>query len=441
MVNAPLTDWIAEQAIELGFAMCGVVHAEKFPELARNEEWLERGYAGEMHYLSDTRRDDLQRVMPGVRTVIVCAMTYNTQLPRTAQACAGLNSAALEEDGPRGWISRYGWGDDYHEVLRGKLEALIRKLRDNCSEPFEARVYTDTGPINERVLAKHAGLGWLGKNTLLLNEQTGSYFFLGTILTTLDLQPTLGNPLSPPADRCGSCRRCIDACPTDALVEPYVMDARRCISYLTIELRGPIPEELREPMGPHVFGCDICQDVCPWNRNAPVTLAQEFQPRTYARDYSETGGMGPLGHDSILEDINFVPAAYGVGDREALFLPRLEWLASLKENDFRQMFRDSAIKRTKWKGLVRNACLALGNAKVTSSSATKERVLRLLSRLALSDDPTISESAQWAISRIQKNSVNTSADSKGDASERRHALVEIGRPVTEKVDSYDIAED
>ena len=195
------------------------------------------------------------------------------------------NKRRVKEGRAAGWISRYAWGDDYHEVLRAKLEDLLEGLREQqCAEPFEARVYADTGPLNERVLAKHAGLGWLGKNTLLLNERIGSFFFLGVILTTLDLQPSLGTADVPPADRCGSCRKCIEACPTGALVDAYVMDARRCISYLTIELRAAIPEELREPMGQHVFGCDICQDVCPWNRNAPVTQAMEFQPRSYGQN-------------------------------------------------------------------------------------------------------------------------------------------------------------
>src|SRR5580704_10989516 len=278
MLNTSATNWISERANQLGFAMAGVVRAERFPELARQPEWLASGYAGEMKYLSDARRSDPQTAFPGMGSVIVCALTYNTEHARTAQAGAELD--ATETSGPRGWISRYAWGDDYHDVLREKLQLLLDDLREQHAQPFEARIYADTGPLHERVLAKHAGLGWLGKNTLLLNAKLGSWFFLGVILTTLDLPPTLGQAESPAPDLCGSCTKCIDACPTGALVEPYVMDARLCISYLTIELRGTIPEELREPMGRHVFGCDICQDVCPWNRRAPVTQAAEFQPRT-----------------------------------------------------------------------------------------------------------------------------------------------------------------
>jgi epoxyqueuosine reductase len=391
MVNTSATTRISERASQLGFAMAGVVRAEKFPELARQEEWLVRGYAGEMKYLSDARRSDPQATLPGVRSVIVCALPYNTEHARTEQAWKELDDAT-ETSGPRGWISRYAWGGDYHEVLREKLEMMLDALREQYPQPFEARIYADTGPINERVLAKHAGLGWLGKNTLLLNERVGSFFFLGVILTTLDLQPTLGISEAPPADRCGTCRKCIDACPTDALVEPYVMDARKCISYLTIELRGAIPEQLREPMGQHIFGCDICQDVCPWNRHAPVTHAKEFQPRSFASATFPAGAAEEFG-----------PQDQNSGSPEPLFLPRLEWLASLTQSDFTEMFRGSPIKRTKWQGLIRNVCVALGNSKLPDDSAASKTVSSVLTRLAESADPVVAESAQWALSRIQAN--------------------------------------
>jgi len=179
MLDSSITKWIGEHAGELGFDECGVVRADRFPELARNEEWLARGYAGEMKYLGDARRKDIRRAMPGVQSVIVCALVYNTEHPRTGQAWSNGNNSAYKDDEPRGWISRYAWGDDYHEVLRRKLESLLEGLRQQCPGPFDARVYADTGPINERVLAKYAGLGWLGKNTLLLNEQMGSFFFSG----------------------------------------------------------------------------------------------------------------------------------------------------------------------------------------------------------------------------------------------------------------------
>jgi epoxyqueuosine reductase len=264
-------------------------------------------------------------------------------------------------------------------------------LREQHAQPFEARIYADTGPLHERVLAKHAGLGWLGKNTLLLSERMGSFFFLGVILTTLDLPPTLGISEVPPADRCGTCRKCIDSCPTEALIEPYVMDARKCISYLTIELRGPIPEQFRAPMGQHIFGCDICQDVCPWNRHAPETYAKEFQPRSF----------GPAPDPSAEAELRL--HGKNDGSREALLMPRLEWLASLSPSDFTEMFRGSPIKRTKWQGLIRNVCIALGNAKLPPALAAFRRISTVLKRLAASPDPVVAESAQWAISRIQAN--------------------------------------
>jgi epoxyqueuosine reductase len=376
--TATETAWVEERAKAQGFDLCGVVRAAKFPELAQTEEWLARGYAGEMKYLSDARRSNPESVLPGIQSVIVCALNYNTEHAKSTDV-------ADESDGnePRGWISRYAWGSDYHNVLREKLDALTAALRGRFNEVFEARVYADTGPVQERVFAKYAGLGWLGKNTLLLNQQIGSWFFLGTILTTLDLASTLDAAASPPPDLCGSCRRCIDACPTEALVEPYVLDARRCISYLTIELRGSIPEDLREPMGWHVFGCDICQDVCPWNRRAPVTQETEFQARIVPR---KTGTSG------IAEES---------ADEESLFLPRLEWLAAMDEAEYREVFRGSPVKRTKWRGLVRNACIALGNSRVQRGTSAHEKVTTLLTRLAASPDAPISESALWALSRIQ----------------------------------------
>ncbi|HEY6387416.1 MAG TPA: tRNA epoxyqueuosine(34) reductase QueG [Candidatus Acidoferrum sp.] len=379
--NGSDTAWIVERASALGFDLCGVVRAEKFPELDLAPEWLARGYAGEMKYLADERRINPQSVMPGICSVIVCALNYNSSAPRSMDAFIPKGTD------PHGWISRYAWGQDYHEFLQQKLQTLASILPERFSEPHEARIYADTGPLNERVFAKHAGLGWLGKNTLLLNAKFGSWFFLGVILTTLDIPPTLGPAESAPPDLCGSCTKCIDACPTGALVEPYVMDARLCISYLTIELRGNIPEDLREPMGRHVFGCDICQDVCPWNRRAPVTQAAGFQPRTFPQP---TNGQSTESAATVVER----------KEEESLFLPRLEWLAAMSENQFRTVFRGSPVKRTKWRGLVRNACIALGNSAPPPGTAQHERIGKLLTHLSASREPLIAESAQWALSRI-----------------------------------------
>jgi epoxyqueuosine reductase len=376
----PLADtlWIVDQAKSLGFDLCGVVRAEKFPELGQTPEWLARGYAGEMKYLADPRRGDPRSAMPGVQSAIVGLLNYSAEQPLSTDP-----ALPIEDGKPGGWISRYAWGDDYHEVLRERLEALTESLRERFESPFEARAYVDTGPVQERVLAKYAGLGWLGKNTLLLNQMLGSFFFLGVILTTLDLEPTLGANELPPPDLCGSCRRCLDACPTQAFVEPYVMDARKCISYLTIELRGSIPEEFRAAMGNHVFGCDICQDVCPWNRRAPIVTLAPFQPRVFP---------APEENDA---------AAPHPPQDESLYLPRLEWLLGLNEGDFRELFRGSAIKRTKWRGLLRNACIALGNSGVRPRMAEHRRITDILERLAASEDQVLAESARWALSRIQ----------------------------------------
>jgi len=366
---------IQQHAAAIGFSLCGIVRAADFPELAQMREWLDRGYAGQMRYLSDPRRSDPRSIMDGIGSVIVCALNYNTDRPRSTEATANPDGAE-----PRGWISRYAWGSDYHEVVREKLEALRASLHEEFSEPFESRVYVDTGPVSERVLAKHAGLGWVGKNTLLLNQQIGSYFFLGVILTTLDLQPSIGPEDLPSPDLCGSCRRCIDACPTQALVEPYVMDARRCISYLTIELHGSISEDLREGMGSHIFGCDICQDVCPWNRRAPQTSLAEFVPRA-------------------------LPAAAGSESAaETLFHPKLARLAAITEEEFREAFRGSPMKRAKWRGLVRNACIALGNAGSSLEPQARGEITQLLEKLCVSHESAVAESAQWALARIQARS-------------------------------------
>jgi epoxyqueuosine reductase len=244
---------------------------------------------------------------------------------------------------------------------------------------FDARFYVDTGPVIERIAAKYAGLGWLAKNTCLINERLGSWLFLGVIVTTLDLKPSLvlGEPPAP--DLCGNCRLCLDACPTQAFPEPYVLDARRCISYLTIELRGSIPEELRPNMGRAAIGCDICQDVCPWNRKAPASRLTEFLPRKI--DARENGQERADGWHS-------------------LFSPELEWLASLTQEDFSRIFRGSAVKRAKWHGLVRNACVALGNSHIDRESDAYQRISLLLSRLVDSDDALIAEHARWALRQL-----------------------------------------
>jgi epoxyqueuosine reductase len=387
--------WIYERARALGFDLCGVAPAALagtannpqeagHAELARFPEWLARGYAGDMKYLNDLRRADPSLILEGAQSLVVVALNYNTDYPYSADAPPGSVptspiSTGSNDASPRGWISRYAWGDDYHEVLSQKLAALVAEMRARFAEPFDARSYVDTGPVIERIVAKYAGLGWLAKNTCLINEHLGSWLFLGVIVSTLELAPSLPTAEPPSPDLCGNCRLCLDACPTQAFPEPYVLDARRCISYLTIELRGSIPEELRANMGRAAIGCDICQDVCPWNRKAPATRLAEFLPRRIDAP-EDSQQAAEKGH--------------------SLFLPELEWLASLTQEDFSRIFRGSAVKRAKWRGLVRNACVSLGNAQMAPGSDAYQRISLLLSRLADSDDALIAEHARWALARL-----------------------------------------
>ena len=306
VVVSPRTRDIQELARECGFELAGAAAAGSAPDIERYREWVASGMAGEMRYLTDHRaavREDVRRLLPSARTVICVGKLYNTPYP------------AVYDDPGRGWISRYAWGDDYHDVLRRGLEQLDARLRERVGA-FESRICVDTAPLLERSFARLAGLGWIGKNTCLIHEGMGSWFFLGELLVSFTVEPD-----APPPDRCGTCTRCIDACPTDALT-PYSLDARRCISYLTIELRGPTPEDLRPDIPPHIFGCDICQDVCPWNRRAPCTGDPAFAPRA------------------------------------GLVAPPLAALAGLSEEEFRERFRGSAVKRTKFAGFRRNVASA-----------------------------------------------------------------------------------
>jgi epoxyqueuosine reductase len=340
-----LTSKIKKKALGVGFDLVGVAPLEPVPELSFYKDWVAAGYAGKMEYLKRNveKRSGEEPIIPEAKSVIACAMVYNTEHPLSTDS----------QDPKRGWISRYAWGDDYHEVIENKLLELFDFIKTESAEEVLGRVYVDTGPVVDRVYAKYAGIGWFGKNTCIINQQKGSWFFLAEIITNLELEYD-----APVPDRCGSCNRCIEACPTDAILEPYVLDARKCISYLTIELRDEIPLELREGIGNHIFGCDICQDVCPWNRKAAVTDAPEFQPR------------------------------------ERLFKPDLTELAKLSAEDFSERFRNSPIKRTKRRGLLRNIAVAMGN----SGDRT---FLPQLNEMAETEDPMIAEHAHWAIGKIE----------------------------------------
>lgn len=338
-------------AHECGFELAGVARAGPLEEFDFYSEWVAAGMAGRMRYLTDRRawlRADPRRLLPAARSVICVGKLYNT-------AVAGSHSTT---DGSRGWISRYAWGEDYHDVVAAGLRRLLEKLRERIRADFAARVVVDAAPLLERALARRAGLGWIGRNTCLINQHFGSWFFLGELLVSLELEPG-----RPPPDRCGSCMRCVEACPTRALVPTgrregpaWALDARRCISYLTIELRGTIPEQLRPATGRHVFGCDICQEVCPWNRKAPVTAESFFQPREYA--------------------------------------PFLADLASLRPGEFARRFAHSPVRRTGYEGLLRNVAVAMGNS-------PKPEWHAMLQRMAAAGDPCVAEHARWALARVQ----------------------------------------
>lgn len=302
-------------------------------------------------------RSDVQVAMPWAKSVIVCALNYNVPGPLSIQAAPP----------GAGWIARYAWsgrletadGDelvptDYHEELLGRLRKVDEKLHERFT--CETRCYVDTGPLVERAAAAKAGIGWIGKNTCVIDQRLGSWLLLGVIVTSLPVALDVERRIA--ADRCGSCTRCIDACPTDALVAPREMDASRCIAYLTIEKKGSIPDELREPMGRQVFGCDICQDVCPWNRRAPVSSNE------------------------------------GMLARPQLVNPELEWLAGMDAAGFKRWFKGSPLERTRRKRLHRNVAIAMGNS-------GEERFIDQLKIWSQAEDPVLAESAEWALTRLR----------------------------------------
>jgi epoxyqueuosine reductase len=257
---------IKQRARELGFDLCGIAPAGDLPELKFLRDWLDRGYGGTMTYLhrSARKRADVRLVLPSAQSVIVTGTLYNTERPYSTQIA----------DRGRAQIARYAWGDDYHGVIGRRMDALLAWMHERSPEPFEARAYVDTGPVQERVYAQHAGLGWIGKNSCVINPEIGSWIFLAAIICSLPLEVD-----APSLDQCGSCALCIEACPTQAIVAPGVLDSTRCISYLTIECKGDIPPEQHSGVGSHVYGCDICQEVCPWNASAPRSADPAWQPR------------------------------------------------------------------------------------------------------------------------------------------------------------------
>lgn len=382
--------WLQQRAAAAGFTLAGVAaatgaSAAEQVDAARIEAWIDAGYAGEMDYLK--RRDEAGRLLrsavsvaiPWAQSVVLCAINYRAEGPLSIDPA---NAGA-------GWIGRYAWSGtpahnqtssdsaipgssrsssdvdpnaapallptDYHEVLLSRLRLLEADIQ--AVMPCESRCYVDTGPMVERAVAARAGVGWIGKNTTVINQQIGSWTLLASIITSIPLEPS-GFSIEA-ADRCGSCTRCLEACPTDALIAPRQMDATRCIAYLTIEKKGSIDVALRAGMGRQVFGCDICQDVCPWNRRAPVVA---------------DGAMLP---------------------RQELINPDLEWLASLTSAEFRRWFKGSPLERTGKKRLHRNVAIAMGNS--------RNRTFRgRLEHWASSEDAVLAEAARWALARLQE---------------------------------------
>jgi epoxyqueuosine reductase len=335
---------IKSKAASLGFDLCGIAPADDFPELSFLAEWLDRGYAGEMAWMRRTaeRRGDVRHVVPGARSVIVTATLYNTDRPYGDALPSGAAG-----------ISRYAWGDDYHGVISRRLGSLLEWMRSTSGIGFDARAYVDTGPVQERVYAQYAGLGWIGKNTCLINAGIGSWLFLGEIICTLPLEPDTQG-----LEQCGSCTRCLEACPTNALVEPGVLDSNRCVSYLTIELRSAIPEEHRPALGTHVYGCDICQEVCPYNQPAPRSDDAPWQPRA------------------------------------GLDLPRLVELWRRSDADLLALVKGSAMTRAKLAGLRRNLAVAIGNSGDPEALAALREPPGDRASLA---DPMVQEHVSWAL--------------------------------------------
>jgi epoxyqueuosine reductase len=366
-----ITGLSADQATalahEAGFAEAGLVelpHSGAARDAERFKEWVHEGRAGTMAYLTRTR-DDGQLVrarvdtpFPWARSAVVCLANYNAAHPPSIEFA----------DPGAGWIARYAWSSrvdaagsrrpsDYHKVLLKRLRALDGKLHKKFGA-FESRTYVDTGPVVERSLATAAGLGWTGKNTCLIHPKLGSFGFLAVLLTSLPVKKGKATSVLEVPDRCGSCRRCLEACPTDALIAPYRMDATKCIAYLTIEHKGAIAPELMQGMGRQVFGCDICQDVCPWNRKAPISADPELEPRA--------------------ELVN----------------PALKWLATLDEQTFERMFNGSPVRRSGFLGLRRNIAIAMGNSGARQFAAQ-------LKEWAGAADEGVRSAADWALKKLK----------------------------------------
>ena len=366
--HTSLSQAIRDEAQRIGFELVGITPAVTPTGVSHLQDWLQAGYAGEMQYIPNREAayEHPQHVLEGVRSVVMLAINYHT-------------TEAISPDGSNARVAKYAWGEqDYHDVLRGKLKQLSQVLHDHHPD-CRTRGVVDTAPLLERDFARLAGLGWFGKNTMLINKQAGSWLFLAALLVDVELDYDSPHETS----HCGTCTRCLDACPTDAFPEPYVLDARRCISYLTIELRDqPIPLELREGVGDWLFGCDICQDVCPWNRKAPVSNEPAFQPR------------------ETLRPVDAVE------------------LLSLTEDEFRTRFRKTPLYRPRWAGILRNAAIVLGNSGDRS-------VLPALIEALAHPEPLVRGAAAWAVGRLGDVESRRALQTRHDVEDNADVQVEL----------------
>jgi epoxyqueuosine reductase len=338
-----LSSWVKAQAYGLGFDLVGMTRLGPAETASAFDAWVARGYAGEMHYLprGAEKRRDTRLPLAGAASAVVVGMSYG----------------GPEPGGP---VARYARGDDYHDVMVARLRELHESIVARVGRAVAGKAYVDTGPILERDLARRAGLGWFGKNTMLVSPRIGSFFFLGTLLVALDLEPD--EPFA--ADRCGTCTRCLDACPTDAFVGPRELDATRCISYLTIELKGEIPLDLRSGVGDRLYGCDICQDVCPWNVRFARSLADDSP-------YASREGLAGKDARSLAREI-----------------------LAMSDEGFRAAFRGSPMKRAKLRGLKRNAAVVLGNVGDAEDADSLRRAVE-------DPEPLVREHAAWALGRVR----------------------------------------
>ena len=349
MIDRVTSADVKDRAAALGFDLCGIAPAADFVELRFLYEWLDRGFAGEMQYLhrSAERRGDVRRVLPSARSVVCLGTIYNANRPYSVH----------NRDSRQAALARYAWGDDYHVVIQRRQDELLAWMQERAGRSFEGRAYVDTGPVQERVYAQYAGLGWIGKNTCLISPKVGSWVFLSEIICNLELQPD-----TPALDQCGKCTRCLDACPTGAIVEPGVLDSNRCLSYLTIENKGTIPLEYRDAIAAHAYGCDICQEVCPWNLSHKTATTDDpaWQPR------------------------------------HGLDAPQLLDLWRRSDDELRTLLKGSAMKRAGVRRLRRNLAIAIGNSNDRDAADALEQATE-----PTCQEPLVTDHVAWAVEKLR----------------------------------------